>query len=275
MRPVILYRDPCDISFDQELETMRRYFYCTNSRVDIQKGDLVIPRYSSLPYYEEQERDINKAGAKLINSYRQHEYIADMNNYYWDIEDLTPKTWFRPYDVPINEKGAFVLKGKTNSKKFLWDTHMFAEDRNKVMEIYCKLQDDTLIGCQDIYIRKFIPLYNYAVGIRGLPISKEFRFFIAYKQILCGAFYWSNFAEDIAEKFGLVPCADVVPGKLIFDIIERVGDNSNFYTIDVAQTAEGEWIVIELNCGTMSGLSNNCPNILYYMLKEVIEKAHD
>lgn len=257
MRSVILYRHPCDISFDNELNVMQRYFYCTNSRMDIQFGDLVIPRYSSLPYYEEQERDINKVGAKMINSYRQHEYIADMNNYYWDIKDLTPKTWFKPSDIPFNEEGSFVLKGKTNSRKFLWDTHMFAENRNKVMDVYCKLQDDSLIGCQDIYIRKYVPLYNYAIGIGGLPISKEFRFFVAYKKILCGAFYWSSFSEEIVEKFGSVPCADIVPGDLIFEVIDRVGDNSNFYAIDVAQTVNGDWIVVELNCGTMSGIREN------------------
>lgn len=88
MIPIILYRHPCDISFEDELEAMKRYFNCTNSRIDIRPGDLVIPRYSSLPYYEEQERDINKIGAKMINSYHQHEYIADMNNYYWDIEKI-------------------------------------------------------------------------------------------------------------------------------------------------------------------------------------------
>lgn len=274
MKPVILYRS-CDTDFDYELEKMERYFSCTNSRIDIKSGDLVIPRYSCLPYYEEQERDINKIGAKMINSCRQFEYIADMNNYYWDIEDFTPKTWFRPCDVPMDEKGSFVLKGKTNSKKFLWDTHMFAEDRSKIMEIYCRLQDDSLIGHQDIYIRKYIPLKNYGIGLHGLPISREFRFFVAYNKILCGAFYWSNFTDYVTEKTGLAPCADVVPGELIFDVIDRIGDNNNFYTIDVAQTIDNEWIVIELNSGEMAGLSSNCPNILYCMLKDVIDETYE
>lgn len=39
--------------------------------------------------------------------------------------------------------------------------------------------------------------------------------------------------------------------------------------IDVAQTESGDWIVIELNDGQMSGLSENNPEILYKNLKHM------
>jgi hypothetical protein len=37
--------------------------------------------------------------------------------------------------------------------------------------------------------------------------------------------------------------------------------------MDIAKTQSGEWIVIELNDGQMSGLSENDPNVLYKNLK--------
>lgn len=272
MRKVVYYRNPSDINFQEELQVIQKYFYATNSRLDIQKDDLVVMRYSALPFFEEQERDIEKAGAKVINSLRQHEYVADLENYYWDLEGITPKTWFRPSDVPFDEEGAFVLKGKTNSKKFLWNTHMFAEDRSKVMDVYCRLQDDGLIGNQDIYIRKFIPLFNYCNSIRDLPISKEFRFFVAYGKILSGGFYWSNFVDDIKEQYGSVPSADEVPRDFLEEVIEKVGKNINFYAVDIAETAEGKWIVVELNDGMMSGTSENNLDELYGNLARAIDE---
>lgn len=126
MKPVILFRKYREV--EEEFNIASKYITCYESRVDIQPNDLVIGRYSVLPYYQELERDVEKLGAKLINSYKQHRYVADINNWYGDLIDFTPKTWMRPADVPHNEKGSFVLKGETNSKKFLWHTHMFAKD---------------------------------------------------------------------------------------------------------------------------------------------------
>ena len=239
--------------------------------MEVSENELVICRYSCLPFYKELEYDVYLSGSELINPFKQHRYVADIKNWYCDLEDITPKTWFAPDDIPKNETGSFVLKGETNSKKFLWDSHMFASDRSKVMDVYCRLQDDGLVGSQDIYIRKYVPLFNYATSVHNLPISKEFRFFIAYGKVLTGAFYWSNFAEEIKEQIGNVPSADEVPKEFLQNVIDRVGDNANFYVVDIAQTAEGNWIIIELNDGQMSGLSENDPNILYRELKKVID----
>ncbi len=48
--------------------------------------------------------------------------------------------------------------------------------------------------------------------------------------------------------------------------IEAVGDNVSFYSLDVALTEKGNWIVIEVNDGCLSGLSANNPEELYKKL---------
>jgi ATP-grasp domain, R2K clade family 3 len=255
MRNVILYRGT-DFEKD-EMESASWFFDCTNRRPFIQKDDLVIGRYSSLPYYLEQAKDISYVGAQLINSYQQYQYIADLGNYIIDLDRLTPQTWRNIEDIP--EKGPFVLKGETNSRKGSWLKDMYAETKKDAIEVYNRLTDDSLIGNQKVYIRKYVPLVKYLDGINGAPVTKEFRFFIAYGQVLCGAFYWSNYVQDI----GYEPSADEVPADFLFEVMERVGTQSNFYTIDVGQTASGEWIVIELNDGQMAGLSCNDPFELY------------
>lgn len=262
-RHVILYRD-LDFGKD-ELEAARPHFYCTSLRPQLQKGDFIIGRYSLWPYYADQEKEFRYIGAKLINSYDQHSYIADLINYTEDLKELTPKTWYSLHEVP--NEGPFVLKGGTNSKKHKWNEMMFAKDKQAAIEVHGRLQEDGLIGHQHIYIRKYEPLVTYTTAIGGIPITKEFRFFIAYGEILCGDYYWSNYSGDIDK-----PSVDEVPKEFLDEAINRIGNKVNFYAMDVAQKQDGTWIVIELNDGQYSGLSDNDTKILYSRLKEVLVK---
>lgn len=261
-RYVILYRG---IEFEkEELEAASKYFVCTNRRPDIQEGDLVIGRYSLWPFYAEQESDIIYVGARLINSSAQHRYISDLQNYVYDLQELTPKTWNNVLSLPENI--SFVVKGETNSRKSNWKRYMFAPTKQAALEVYGRLLDDSLIGHQQIYFREYIPLVKYLDGVNGMPVTKEFRFFVAYGKILCGEYYWQNYIDDLPEK----PNPEEVPRQLLNQVIERVGNKSNFYTIDVGQTQTGEWIVIELNEGQQAGLSCNDPELLYRNLHEVL-----
>ena len=79
MQIVLFYR-----AFDMEpgeLEAAQATgFRCVPSRMQIEKGDLVVGRYSVLPFFRETADDIEYIGAKLINGKREHFYIADMRN---------------------------------------------------------------------------------------------------------------------------------------------------------------------------------------------------
>lgn len=261
-RPIILYRGA---DFErEELEFASKFFFCTPRRPEIQAGDLVVGRYSVVPFYSEQAKDIDFVGAKLINNYHQYQYIADLGNYVMDLDRLTPRTWRNIEDIP--EKGPFVLKGETNSRKSHWLRDMYAENKLEAIAIHNRLIDDTLLSQQKIYIRQYIPLVKYLDGVNGMPVTKEFRFFVAYGSLLCGEFYWQNYIDDIINK----PNPTEVPREFLQDVIERVGSQSNFYTIDVAQTQSGDWIVIELNDGQMSGLSCNNPFTLYQNLSRAL-----
>lgn len=262
-RHVILYRGT---DFEkEELESASWFFNCINRRPDVHQGDLVIGRYSSLPFYAEQAKDIDYVGAKLINSYQQHQYIADLGNWALDLDRLTPRTWRNIEDIP--EKGPFVLKGETNSRKSHWLRDMYCENKTEAIAIHNRLVDDGLLSQQKIYIRQYVPLIKYMDGVNGMPVTKEFRFFVAFGTILCGGYYWQNYIDDLSVK----PDHGEVPLDFLYDVIMRVGDQSNFYTIDVAQTQSGEWIVIELNEGQMSGLSCNEPFRLYENLSNVLK----
>jgi hypothetical protein len=250
----VLFRK--DLDTEEEFDVAKQYFTVVESRMNIHDS-LVIPRYSALPFYNELEEDLTYNNSKIINSYRQHKYIANFE-YYWDIEDLTPKTYFQLHEIP--EGGPYIVKGVTNSRKFEWNTMMFANDRKRAIEVACDLRKDSMIQQQDIIVREFVPLEKVEDGLNGMPMSNEWRFFCLYDKIISYGFYWT-----IAEEYGKLEQEAI---DLVNKVIDRVKDKVNFFVVDVAKKATGGWVVIEMNDGSMSGISDNDPHVLYKGLKE-------
>ncbi len=270
MQPVILYRDLNSGQDAVELGAATAAgFPIIKNRVLVTANQLVVGRYSVLPYYSNLEEDINILGSQLINSISQHNYVADLQNWVSDLGELTPETWVRLEDLP--EEGSFVVKGELNSRKHDWDKLMFAENKRRAIEIAFKLNEDGLIGSQKICVRRYVPLKTFMVGLNGLPITKEFRFFVCYGKIISGGYYWSSYLTELVSP----PEISEVPLEFLQSVINKIGTKINFYALDIAQTAQGDWIVIELNDGQMSGLSENDPSIFYANLKLVIEEHHN
>jgi len=123
---------------------------------------------------------------------------------------------------------------------------------------------DSLIGSQNICIRKYIPLREVGTRIDGRPVTEEYRIFVLDRKILTKAFYWSEYYDVVAPE-------DQDPGNIPEDflssLVDAVGDSIRFWVVDVARTQKGSWMVVELNDGTMSGLSLTEPEKLYMEMK--------
>lgn len=263
---IIWYRDSCLEHHVNEKQAMEKYFHCVDSRTKVPADSICIARYSALPYYEEQEYDIKCLGAELINSYQQHRWVADLRNWYEDIKEFTPKTWVG-LDW-IDEEGPYVLKGMTNSRKQRWKTHMFAKDKEAASNLFWELENDPLFedSKQAIVIRKFEKLHTYFTGVNGMPVTKEFRFFVYKGQIVSGGYYWSQYWDDLPEK----PDVEEVPKDFLQKVLDKIGNKINFLLLDVGQKENGEWIVIELGDAQQGGLSCNDPEVLYKNLRKFI-----
>jgi hypothetical protein len=258
--PVILYRN--DVDWKNEAEIANKYFRCVPSRCSCGSKDLVIPRFSALPFYNELEKDLSIIGAQLINSYEQHRYIADLGNWYYDLAEFTPYTWRNLYEIPDN--GPFILKGETNSKKFYFKELMYAENKTEAIKIHGLLTKDSVLQYQHIYIRQYVELEKLAEGLQGLPITREYRFFVFKDVVLSGGFYWSSHIDELSGEVN----PDEVPRDFLNKIIDKIqhtelSEPPNFYVLDVAKTKKGEWILVEVNDGSMSGISENDPEVLY------------
>lgn len=263
--PCVLYRPGYDDP--AEADDIRRFFPHVPLRSQVPRNSLVVGRYSVLPFYDELALDLDARGCRLINSPAQHHYLADIGNWYRDLQGMTPETWTELAAVP-DEAFPCVLKGQTNSKKWHWTTHMFAETPSDAARIEETLRRDGLLCDQRVYFRRYVPLDHVCDSVLtdGPPVSREFRFFVCDGKVLSGGFYWSGCLDEGVRA----PDPKDVPLQLLGRAIEVVGANARFYTLDVARTAAGDWIVIELNDGQMSGLSDNDPAVLYRNLKEVL-----
>lgn len=253
---VCLFRD--DQTNREEYEVAQKYLNTVNRRSLVPDNSLVIGRYSVLPFYKELEDDLSTRGSRLINSYKQHRYIADFD-WYEDLKDLTFRSWTSMVDVPLDVE-EFVVKGRTNSRKFDWNTMMYADSRTKALSIAFELYKDPLIGQQDIVFREYIPLETFEIGINGMPMTNEWRVFFYKGWCVASGFYWS-----IMDDMSKVDESSFLNGgiDLALKASDLIKNNANFYAIDVAKKADGQWIVVEVNDGQMSGLSTISPDSFY------------
>jgi hypothetical protein len=265
-----------DSSNRDEFEVCRQYFKVIERRTEFMRLDpsrtpacdvRVIPRYSLLPFPKELQDDIANLGGRLIQSYEQHCYIANFD-YYWDIQEFTPKTYFRFQDVySDNYNGPLIVKGRTNSRKAQWNKSFYAQNRLAAAEIATELSADGLIGYQELIYRQYVPLKVFDYGLYGLPYSNEYRFFYYKDCLLAGGYYWSTAPDWVVERCREVPSEAIEFAGQVAKIVER---KVNFFVVDVAETTEGSWIVIEINDGSMSGLSECDPHQLYDNLRSCL-----
>jgi hypothetical protein len=268
MRHVILFRKGLaeEAEYDAAVQSgIDVYTY----RSDIPAGVCVIGRYSVLPYYKELESEVLHKGSCLVNSYAEHGFIADITQWAMGsgpLVGITPRTWG---DWSSLSEGSYVLKGKTNSRKSKWNTHMFAPTLADVSRIGMRLFDDPLISDQGIVVREYVPLKTFGHDIMGVPITNEWRTFWmvvdSTPRLIARDFYWASHPEFLDQaRWSLEAEAFVT------EAARRIVGHATFFVLDVAETVDNGWTVIEVNDGQMSGLSCVDPLMFYSSLHHLL-----
>jgi len=264
MNPKILFR--VDADNELELEAAQRHWTVELDRTQC-RDSLVVGRYSVLPFYDALEAELAERGCRLINTFAQHQWIADFE-YYDDFRDITPESWTDDEfaDAP---DGPFVIKGKTNSFKLQWSELMFAADKEEATRKATVLRQRQAIAQQGLLFRRFVPLQSFGQMPNGLPISNEWRFFFVGERLVGHGFYWSQSAQAAEAKL------DVEGMEIAHNCASRVADRAAFFVVDIARTADGRWILIELNDAQTSGLTTIDPDTFYQnLLAAVSDGVH-
>lgn len=265
---------------DEEILAARQAgFKVIHARSCATRGDIVVPRYSLLPFPAELGIDLDAKGAVPIYPVSAHTLVSDVCHIASVLGGHTPKTYTAWYSLPPEK--AYVVKGRINSRKHQWNRMMFAPTLADAHRIAGALLDDSLISEQGVVLREYVPLRQFATGLNGLPITNEWRLFYYRGQFLCGGYYWSSHPEcEYLHWAGELPPgpeggAPIPPearklgdvaGQLVYE-----GTGAALFAVDVAEKADGSgWIVIEVNDGCQSGPSLIPPFTLYRSLYEAM-----
>jgi hypothetical protein len=209
---------------------------------------------------------------ELINSPTEYQNCHYLPDSYKFINGHTPKTiWLTvanqqvDYDRVFNNIAPFgnsplIIKDFVKSQKHYWATACFiplATDKDMVKSIiekFVELQNTDLN--EGLVIREFIELNDLTIHSKsGMPLKQEYRLFFLNGQLLSCYNYWEE-GEYSADEHP--------PLDIFKDIAKSI--ESNFFSMDIAKTKNGEWIIIELGDGQVSGLPDKVDRLEFYDL---------
>lgn len=168
-----------------------------------------------------------------------------------DIEEV-----FRQVEKVFGDS-AVIVKDYVKSRKHEWDDACFiprASDHNNLMRVtnnFLQRQGDELN--EGLVFREFLPLKFLTNHTKSaMPLAKEFRLFFLSGALLQVMYYWDegNYSET---------WPDIEP---FLEIARNI--KSSFFTMDIAETEDGRWKVIELGDGQVSGLPDNADVYEFY-----------
>lgn len=247
----------------------RNYYDC---RSVVSENDApVLLHIGAIDDYAGIAAEMNKLGMKLLIPETEHLRCSTIEKWYPSLKAKTPLT--KIYDTlpelsDLLEDFSFpvFIKGnrQTNRHK---KSHCIIEDAEAYEALRKEWKNDVILSWQKAAVREFVPLQTVdSTSFPDMvPISYEFRFFYFEGKCMGYGPYW-NFgrsysmnAEDFAEAAALADWA-----------AERMA--VTFLAIDLAKTAAGEWIIIEVNDAQESGMNGVDPMILW---KNTIQAAQE
>lgn len=243
------------------------------SRLAVYRGWMLSPK----DYYKLFDALVMK-NMWLINGPDQYMNCHWFPNSYDRIKDFTPKTNWLPKEKlddlqsfehiksKLKEfgKSPIIIKDYVKSEKHFWKEACFcpdASDVEQVKQTIKKFKDLRDIE-GGIVFKEFVDLEDAWIDpILRTHTAKEYRLFFLDRKIISCIKYWHTDYED--EK-------DLPPLDFFEDVGRKI--NSIFFSMDVAKKKSGEWVVIEVGDGQVSGLPSNCDiEEFYTRLKITVE----
>lgn len=218
--------------------------------------------------YELLYQGLLKKKVKLINTPEEYKTCHYLPSSYEFIKESTPATSWTEIKGSVDFEKVFeltdsfkdepiIVKDYVKSQKHNWAEACYipkASDRDlvkKVVSRFIDLQGNGLnVG---LVFRKFEELEFLASHSKSsMPLTKEFRLFFLHGQIIQISNYWDE------GDYG-----DTKPSLRTF---EEIGKKvkSKFFTMDIAKKRNGDWIIMELGDGQVSGLPDNADKGEFY-----------
>lgn len=218
--------------------------------------------------YERLYQGLIAKGLRLVNTPIEYKHCHYLPESYSVIENMTPKSVWLPFEETVDfeaihealaqiDSSSVIVKDYVKSEKHDWETACFIPDISdhpaveKVVSKFLRLRGSYLN--EGLVFREFIslePLTHHSKS--GMPLTKEFRLIFLAHQPIAVLNYWDE-GDYEGEKPDLAP---------FLEVAQQV--RSNFFTMDVAKTQEGDWIIMELGDAQVAGLPENADKEAYY-----------
>jgi hypothetical protein len=212
---------------------------------------LSVSQYSSL--YDA----LLSRGLQLINTAEQYRYTQHLPQSIPLIQAHTPKTIWLETDgkrlsypavmellAPFGSKPIF-LRDYAKSEKFYWTQASYIPDASDRQAVTSSISQFLLKRGKQfeggLVFREFVEFKKIAESSPNqMPMIKEYRLFFLNGALIGHLRYWEGEAEDEP------------PANLFADIAARV--RSRFFTMDLAQRPDGEWMIIDLGDAQLAKL---------------------
>jgi hypothetical protein len=243
-----------------------RFFPCQHPWQRPQEIE-VVARIGAFEDYAALYDELLRSGIRLVHTPEEHLRCSDLSYWYPLIDDLTPRSiWFdeppesdevgRTLGWPVFVKGARQTSRHRRSLSIIDGPDAFSA----AMAAY---QNDPILRWQRVVCREFVPLRLVEDQTSDrIPSSFEFRTFWWQGELVgFGPYWWQGLrylASDEERESGL---------SVAREVASRL--NITFLVVDIAQTLDGRWIVIECNDGQESGYAGVSPLGLWQNLLRI------
>ena len=234
----------------------RSYFDC-RTPYEIPAGIPGVARIGAFEDYKGLYRENLELGISMIHTPEEHERCTLLPLWYPLIEAYTPRSrWYSSIPTLTEIESDFefpvFLKGARQTNKHAASASIVRtrEDFEQAVNIF---RSDPVLHWQDLVCRELLNLRPVSGGVDGkIPASFEFRTFWWRGELVGVGPYWY---EAESYKWTDSEHADAIATAR--HAVDAVG--CTFLVVDVAQTLEGQWVVIECNDGMESGYAGASP----------------
>lgn len=206
--------------------------------------------------YQEMYDALKHRNITLINTPEQYTHCHHLPNSFEHIHSKSVRTkWLHVHNIDTLLRGILekfgdcpmIVKDYVKSRKHDWLEACFIPTANdyshakKVIDRFIELQAEMLEG--GIVLREFVELEIIGEHpLSKMPLANERRLFFFNHQLIANFDYWDE----------AVYHSDDIPLHDFVTLAQKI--ESSFFTMDIAKRNDGEWIVMELGDGQVSGL---------------------
>ena len=205
---------------------------------------------------------------RLLNSPEQHLTAQEFDQAYPRLIGWTPESVIITNEAECDDAAAQLglpvfVKGAVQSRKSRGWKACVAETTEELRLLCRHLLELDNRSRGRVVVRKLVKLRHSRISAEGFPFGREYRVFLYGNEVLGYGYYWEG--DDPLKVLAVGEERTVL--KLAVEAARRV--ETPYIAVDIGQTEDGDWIVIETGDAQFSGVSQVPLLVLWSKLAQV------